>query len=259
MSELQAYAQQALQLIDLTSLNLDDTEQTIIDLCTAANTDYGHVAAVCVYPKFVALARGTLDKLGLTNVKVATVTNFPSGEESLTAIIKETNKAVADGADEVDVVLPYRAFMKGDLEHCEQVLTKSKAACGDKTLLKVIIESGEMLDDSFIKAASEFAIDCGVDFIKTSTGKVPVNATLEAADIMLAAINTNNPNVGFKAAGGIRTANEAKSYLKLAEDKLGNDWINPAHFRFGASSLLGNLVDCLNGKQTTSEAGTSTY
>lgn len=259
MTELQAYAKQALQLIDLTSLNLDDTDQTIIDLCTAADTKYGHVAAVCVYPKFVALARSTLDKLGLKDVKVATVTNFPSGEESLSTIVKETKKAVADGADEVDVVLPYRGFMKGDLEHCEQVLTESKAICGDKTILKVIIESGEMLDDSFIKAASEFAIDCGVDFIKTSTGKVPTNATIEAAEIMLKAIHDNNPKVGFKAAGGIRNADEAMTYIKLAESIMGKDWVTPLNFRFGASSLLTNLIDCLDGNLNSTTATTNAY
>jgi deoxyribose-phosphate aldolase len=113
-------------------------------------------------------------------------------------------------------------------------------------LLKVIIESGELKDPALIRRASEICIDAGADFIKTSTGKVPVNATLEAAEIMLKVIRDKNPNIGFKAAGGVKDAQTAKAYLDLAREILGNDWVGPNHFRFGASSLLGNLLAELN-------------
>ncbi len=258
MTELQRYAQKALGLIDLTSLNTNDTEQDIIDLCNKANTDFGSVAAVCVYPKFVKVARSSLNANGLNHVKVATVTNFPEGKDSLDAIIELTERAIADGADEIDVVLPYEAFIKGDLEHCEQVITESKLLCSGPTLLKVIIESGKLKDPSVIKAASEFCVDCGADFIKTSTGKVEVNATLEAAEIMLKVIKQNNKEIGFKAAGGIRTAEEAMTYIKLAEDINGLDWIHTQHFRFGASGLLSDLTATLSGTRDSNNT-TDTY
>ena len=258
MNELQRYAKQALSLIDLTSLNLDDTEQDIIKLCHKAQTPYGHVAAVCVYPQFVSVARRSLNDLGLENVKVATVTNFSHGTDSIDEVIAQTEQAINDGADEIDVVLPYQAFTNGDLDHCEQVLIESKKRCNGPTLLKVIIESGELAEPNLIKAASEFCIDCGTDFIKTSTGKVKVNATLESAEIMLTAIVENDTKVGFKAAGGIRTAVDAMAYLKLAENLLGKEWISPMQFRFGASGLLADIVATLNG-DTAKDTNSSNY
>lgn len=252
MKDYQAYARQALGLMDLTSLNDDDTNDVIIELCNSTITDFGHVAAVCVYPKFVALAKKTLTQLGMHDVKVATVTNFPLGDQDIDQIIAETEQAILDGADEIDVVLPYKDFINGNLKRCEDVLVQSKQACADHNVLKVIIESGELGDLNTIKAASEFAIDCGADFIKTSTGKVPVNATLEAADVMLNVIKQNGGRVGFKAAGGIRTADDAKAYLIQAEQILGSDWVKSSNYRFGASGLLSSLKDTMSGKVGTS-------
>lgn len=250
MTDLQTYSKKALGLIDLTSLNLDDTDADIVQLCHQALTEYGHVAAVCVYPKFVGLARRTLDELDLNDVKVATVTNFPSGTLDIQTVLQETESAIGDGADEIDVVLPYSDFIKGNLEHCEQILTESKQACADHTVLKVIIESGMLDDVATINAASEFAIDCGADFIKTSTGKVKINATLESAEAMLTAIKNNGAQVGFKAAGGIKTSEDAMAYIKQAESLMGPDWVSARNYRFGASSLLGNLVSTLSGDHT---------
>ncbi|WP_263081462.1 deoxyribose-phosphate aldolase [Endozoicomonas sp. Mp262] len=246
----------ALQLMDLTSLNEDDTPETIIALCKQAKTEAGHPAAVCVYPQFVPVAKKTLAELGLNDMTVATVTNFPDGKEDVSQAVAETRSAVAAGADEVDVVFPYRALVAGNDSIGGELVRCCKEACGDKALLKVIIETGELKDTQLIRKASDICINAGADFIKTSTGKVKQNATLESARIMLEAIrDSGKTDVGFKPAGGIRTAEEATAHLELAEEILGEDWIDRSHYRFGASSLLGNLLVTLglkSGKEDTS-------
>ncbi|WP_111414428.1 deoxyribose-phosphate aldolase [Billgrantia lactosivorans] len=245
MTELQQAARQALALMDLTSLNDDDSDAVIRELCARANTPAGHPAAVCVYPAFVHTAREALAEQGLAGkVKVATVTNFPHGEADIERAAAETRAAVAAGADEVDVVFPYRALMAGDAEVGRELVAACKRECGDK-VLKVILETGELKDAGLIDRAGMLAIDGGADFLKTSTGKVAVNATLDAAKILLTAIKASGRDVGFKAAGGVRTAEDAAAYLRLAEQVMGADWVTPAHFRFGASGLLGNLLESL--------------
>ncbi|BBI49224.1 hypothetical protein HORIV_16450 [Vreelandella olivaria] len=173
------------------------------------------------------------------------------------AAARETRDAVASGAHEVDVVFPYRALMAGDEETGLELVEMCKAACAGQALLKVIIESGELKEPALIKRASELAIEGGADFIKTSTGKVAINATLEAAEIMLKAIKASGQDVGFKAAGGVKTAEDAAEYLALANNIMGPGWATPAHFRFGASSLLGNLLATLTGNTNaaTTEGG----
>jgi deoxyribose-phosphate aldolase len=185
MPDLQQAAQLALQLMDLTTLNDNDTDKSVIALCQQAKTAAGSTAAVCVYPRFVPIARKTLRQIGAENVRIATVTNFPHGNDDIEIAVAETRAAVAYGADEVDVVFPYKALMTGDQTVGFELVKACKAACGEAVLLKVIIESGELKTPELIRLASEIAIDAGADFIKTSTGKVPVNATLEAAKIML--------------------------------------------------------------------------
>jgi deoxyribose-phosphate aldolase len=180
---------------------------------------------------------------------VATVTNFPDGGDDIDSAVNETREAVAAGANEVDVVLPYRALLDGDIQVCHNLVTACKAACGQGVQLKVIIESGELTDATHIRQASEIAIAAGADFIKTSTGKVTVNATLEAAEVMIQAIRDSGRSVGFKAAGGIKTTEDAHAYLQLAERIMGPDWVSPGTFRFGASSLLNNLLATLGEKQ----------
>ncbi|TXR54102.1 deoxyribose-phosphate aldolase [Reinekea thalattae] len=253
MSQLTATAEQALKLMDLTSLNEDDTTAIITQLCHQASTPVGHPAAVCVYPAFIKTALQTLAANGLDDVKVATVTNFPHGNDDVALAVSETRAAVADGAHEVDVVFPYRALMAGNEQVGFDLVSQCKQACGESALLKVIIESGELASAELIKQASEISIQAGADFIKTSTGKVPVNATPEAAEIMLNAIKASGKDVGFKAAGGVRNAEDAGVYLQLASDILGADWINTRHFRFGASSLLNNLLQTLGH---SSQSGT---
>ncbi|MCS2609584.1 deoxyribose-phosphate aldolase [Halomonas dongshanensis] len=239
-------AQRALTLMDLTSLNDDDTDAAIEALCQRAKTPFGTPAAVCVYPQFVVTARRALTAHNLNGtVKIATVTNFPGGGDDPMAAARETREAVASGADEVDVVFPYRALMAGDEALGLELVELCKAACGGQALLKVIIESGELATPALIQRASELAIEGGADFIKTSTGKVAVNATLDAAEIMLNAIKASGKPVGFKAAGGVRNAAEADAYLTLADDVMGPGWATAERFRFGASSLLGNLLETL--------------
>ncbi len=253
---LQAAARQALSLMDLTSLNDDDTEASIIALCRAADTRFGTPAAVCIYPRFIGVARQALNERGISGrVSIATVTNFPHGHDDIELAVRETRAAVAAGADEVDLVFPWRALLAGNEQLGLMLVRACRAACGEATL-KVIIESGELQEPRVIRRAAELAIEGGADFIKTSTGKVPVNATLASADVMLRAIRDSGQDVGFKAAGGVRTAEDAQQYLRLAANVMGADWINPRHFRFGASSLLDNLLQTLGeGDARAQETG----
>jgi deoxyribose-phosphate aldolase len=177
-------------------------------------------------------------------VAVATVVNFPAGTDPADRVAADTAAAVAAGAGEVDVVLPYRAWLGGDAEHAARVLAAARAETTGRTL-KVIIETGELPDRSAIDRAAMFAIEHGADFVKTSTGKTPVSATPEAAEIVLEAIAVSGRPVGFKASGGIRTVADAATYLQLADDIMDPDWATPATFRFGASSLLDALQAAL--------------
>ena len=255
MPDLQQAAQLALQLMDLTTLNDNDTDKSVIALCQQAKTAAGSTAAVCVYPRFVPIARKTLRQIGAENVRIATVTNFPHGNDDIDIAVAETRAAVAYGTDEVDVVFPYKALMAGDQAVGFELVKACKAACGESVLLKVIIESGELKTPELIRLASEIAINAGADFIKTSTGKVPVNATLEAAKIMLDVIKEKNPAVGFKAAGGVKNAAQAAEYLALATSILGDKWISTRTFRFGASSLLADLLATLGHQSQAASSG----
>lgn len=246
------WAKLALSLMDLTSLNEDDTDDVIRILCGSADTPFGRPAAVCVYSRFVNTAKTALADNG---VKVATVANFPHGGDNVAAVAQEVQAIVATGADEIDVVLPYRALMNGNEALAAALVAQSKAACGNRPL-KVIIESGELKTPTLIQRASEIAIKNGADFVKTSTGKVTVNATLEAAEIILNTIKASGKHVGFKAAGGVRSVEDAKAYLQLAQNIMGDDWVSTNTFRFGASGLLGSLLATLTD-ETPSENITS--
>lgn len=240
------YARRALASMDLTSLGTDDTEEKITALCKRAVTPAGAVAAVCVYDAFVPLCRKAL---GGSGVQVATVCNFPHGGTDIEAAEAEAKAQVASGAQEVDVVLPYKAYL-GDSRGTALSLIKAvKGACGAGARLKVILETGELGEPSVIRDASLDCIAAGADFIKTSTGKVAVGATLEAAAVMLSVISsvqrsTDRP-LGFKPAGGISTVRDAAAYLYLADAIMGEGWATPVTFRFGASSLLGSVMETL--------------
>ncbi|QLB18566.1 deoxyribose-phosphate aldolase [Mannheimia granulomatis] len=251
-------AKLSLSLMDLTTLNDNDTDEKVVSLCQQAKTLFGTPAAVCVYPRFVPIARKALKAEGIEQVRIATVTNFPHGNDDIEIAVTETKAAIAYGADEVDVVFPYKALMAGEETIGFELVKQCKAVCAENNvLLKVIIETGELQTTELIRKASEISIQAGADFIKTSTGKVAVNATLEAARIMLETIRDLGvaERVGFKAAGGVKTTEEAAQYLELAGSILGKDWINASHFRFGASSLLANLLATLNNEQQQSVQG----
>lgn len=242
MSDRAKVARQALRLLDFTNLDEDCDEQAIDDLARRAVTPHGMVAALCVYPKWVARA---LARRPSPAIRVATVANFPAGSTDVAAALRTTEEALAAGADEVDVVLPWRALLAGDLETPAELVRRSKALFPPGRLLKVILETGELKTDTAIATASRIALDEGADFLKTSTGKVRVNATPGAAQIMLEAIRECGRPAGFKASGGIRVTGEAEAYLGLAAMIMGEEWISPATFRFGASSLLADLLAVL--------------
>lgn len=258
MTDVTAAALRALKLMDLTTLNDDDTDAKVIALCHQAKSPAGNTAAICIYPRFIPIARKTLREQGTPDIRIATVTNFPHGNDDIDIALAETRAAIAYGADEVDVVFPYRALIAGNAEVGAQLVKACKQACAaDNVLLKVIIETGELKDAALIRQASEIAIDAGADFIKTSTGKVAVNATPEVAEIMMTVIRDKGvkAQVGFKPAGGVRTAEDAAIYLKLADDLLGSDWADARHFRFGASSLLASLLNAAGHQVESSKSG----
>jgi deoxyribose-phosphate aldolase len=223
-------------LVDLTSLTGEETDADIAALCEQAQTPAGPVAAVCVYGPYVARAVAGLEGAG---IPVAAVANFPEGDLDADRAVRETEQAVQDGAREVDVVLPWRAFLAGDRAGAMAVIEATREAC--PVLLKVILESGRLQEPDVIGAAARDALAVGADFVKTSTGKLQPAATLPAAAVMLEAVRDHGIG-GFKASGGIRTAEDAAAYLELADALFGPGWATPATFRFGASSLLDDLL-----------------
>ena len=239
-------AQKVLGLIDLTSLNSNDSSDSISMLCKNAVTPYGNVPAICIYSQFISDA---LYNLKDTGIKIATVTNFPHGMSDVELAILETKLAIERGADEIDLVLPYHHIKQGKLIEAAKMVKEVKKTCGNKTL-KVIIESGELRTDKLIEIASILSIENGADFIKTSTGKVAINATLEATEVMLNSIKKAGGKCAFKAAGGVRLVSEAKDYLDLTARIMGAEWINSNTFRFGASSLLGDVLNVLSGRES---------
>lgn len=237
-------AQRALGLVDLTDLNDNSNEAAIDNLCARAQTDHGPVAAICIWPRLIAHAKNQLTG---TNIPIATVVNFPGGNEPIEKVEADTLQAIKDGADEIDLVIPYAALISGNTDAGQKMVDAIRQATSGKALLKTILETGELKDEELIRSASELAIAAGADFIKTSTGKVTVNATLESAEIMLQAIADSGKQVGFKPAGGIKTTEDCGAYLELADRILGPEWASPKTFRFGASSVLGDLLAALEG------------
>lgn len=235
----------ALSLLDLTNLTEDCTPEQIAALCQKAHTQYGDTAAICIWPRFVAQARAAFG--ASQSIRIATVVNFPSGDLSVATVVDETTRAIRDGADEIDLVIPYRKFIAGDEAAVSEMIAAVREVCNAPVLLKVILETGELKDKALIRRASEIAITEGADFIKTSTGKVAINATLEAADIMLQAIRDSRKKVGFKPAGGVGTVEDATLYLRLAETIMQPNWAMPSTFRFGASGILDDILNVLAG------------
>lgn len=248
-SDLANVARRALVCLDLTNLQEDCDEAAIADLCRRAKTPEGSVAAVCIWPKFVPQAKGLLIHTG---VRVATVVNFPGGDERVEAVKADTRDALGDGADEIDLVVPWREVAGGNAAAVAATVREIKDVCGDAPL-KAILETGELADPVLIALAAEAALDGGADFLKTSTGKVRVNATPEAAEILLDAIARHGGTSGFKAAGGVHTTAEAAVYLALADRILGPGWAGPRRFRIGASGLLDALLATLKGDEASGD------
>ncbi len=246
----------ALNMIDLTTLEGKDTEGKVRQMCYKAMhpadgiPGLPTVAAVCVYPTFVKIAKKAL---GDSKVKVASVaTAFPSGNSTLEIKISDTKLAVNDGADEVDMVISRGEFLSGNYNFVFDEIAAIKEACG-KARLKVILETGELGALDNVRKASDIAILAGADFIKTSTGKIQPAATMPVTLVMLQAINDHyhktGKMIGMKPAGGISSAKGALQYLVMLHETLGNKWMTNEWFRFGASSLANDIILQLGKEQ----------
>lgn len=248
----------AISMIDLTTLEGADTAGKVRSLCAkGANPDPSdrttpQVAAICVYSDMAATAKRALAAGGGAGIKVASVaTAFPSGRAALSVKLADTREAVAAGADEIDMVIDRGAFLSGAYGKVFEEIQAVKEACArpqgqEPAHLKVIFENGELSTYDNIRRASWLAMLAGADFIKTSTGKVAVNATLPNTLLMLEAVRdfraATGTQIGVKPAGGIRTSKDAIRYLVVVNETAGPDWLNPDLFRFGASSLLNDLL-----------------
>lgn len=226
-----------IQLIDYTRLEDNDTSDAMSNFCQQAITPQGPVAAVCVYPQFIKLAKSIA-----TNVPIATVVNFPNGAANTETTCAEIRHVLSLGADEIDVVMPYHLIMAGKHDEAYQFLLQIRTACQDIPL-KVILETGALKEAQEIALAADIAINADANFIKTSTGKIETGATSTAVCTMLTALKNNSKNCGIKISGGIRTKAQAIEYLKLIEEVMGSAWINNNNVRIGASQLLGTLLE----------------
>lgn len=235
-------ARRILPLLDLTSLRGDESDREIEALCERAVRHA--VAAVCVFPRQLGTARRALAG---SSVRLATVAGFPAGGDDITATAEEAGAAVSAGAREVDVVAPLAALREGDVASVSELVEACRAAVGATVTLKLILETGLLRDAALVTAAARAAVMAGVDFLKTSTGKIPEGATLEAAALLLQVIDETGGRVGLEVAGGLRTSADAAPYLALVDATLGADWVSPARLRFGASALLDDLVGVATG------------
>lgn len=247
----------AISMMDLTTLDAKDTPGKVKQLCAKAirpdesMPDIPSAAAVCVYPNMVAIAKKALAG---TKINVAAVaTAFPSGMSTRDVKIRETKFAVAEGADEIDMVISRGKFLAGEYSYVFDEIAAIKEACGNAHL-KVILETGELSTLDNVRKASDLAMHAGADFIKTSTGKIQPAATLPVTLVMLEAIRDFYYNegkmIGMKPAGGISTAKLALQYLVMVRETLGEAWLSPDYFRFGASSLANDLLMQIKKQQT---------
>ena len=247
----------AMSMIDLTTLEAKDTPGKVIQLCNKAMHPHDsiagipQVAAVCVYPNMVRIAKKSLAK---SKIHVAAVsTAFPSGMSSRKVKLEETKWAVNEGADEIDMVISRGKFLAGEYNYVYDEIAAVKEACGNAHL-KVILETGELSTLDNVRKASDIAMHAGADFIKTSTGKIQPAATLPVTLVMLEAIRdfyyATGKKIGMKPAGGIATSKLAIHYLVVLRETLGNGWMNADMFRFGASSLANDILMQLVKEQT---------
>ena len=233
-------AARILPLLDLTALGDDATSATVETVCARAQE--AGVAAVCVWPRFLPIAKARLAHSG---VRLATVANFPDGSDDIARAARETADALLAGADEVDVLAPVRAVLDGDLGLLTELVQACRSKAPERTL-KVILETGRLAEPARIAAAARAAVMAGADFLKTSTGKGAPGASLEAAAVLLAVIEEAEGRVGLKVAGGIGTTRDAAQYLYLVDHIMGRGWTAPETLRFGASALLDDLLRLLS-------------
>lgn len=241
-----------ISLIDLTTLNGNDTEDKVLSLCKKAvnvedkNLGIPKVGAICVYPNFASLVSKNLKGTGVQTAVVAT--GFPSGQTFREVKLLEVEKAVEYGAEEIDMVISRGLFLEEKFKEVSEEIKAVKNACGSAHL-KVILETGELEDLSHVYKASKIAIDAGADFIKTSTGKIKPAATETAFLVMTDAIkahyNETGKKIGIKPAGGISDADTALNYYAIVKDNLGEEWLNNDFFRIGASRLLDDILQTL--------------
>ncbi len=252
VSEPEAWADAAriaLRCLDLTSLNEQDGEADIDRLCARARGRCGDVAAVCVWPRLAAHARRQLP----ASIRVAAVANFPTGDSEVGAVLEQVQAIAAADAQEVDVVLPWRALLAGDDAAALRLLQAVRAASAGLTL-KVILETGALQAPARIEHASRLALVAGADFLKTSTGKLPVGATLPAAAAMLRALR-GHAQAGLKLSGGLRRVADLLPYFELIESERGVAALQPQRLRIGASSLLDDIEARLGDSTRTAPAG----
>ena len=246
-----------LSMIDLTTLEGKDTPEKVKRLCYKAQhlddsiEGLPNVAAVCVYPTLVAVAKKELKESGINVASVATA--FPSGQSTLEVKLEDTKFAVNEGADEVDMVISRGKFLAGEYNFVFDEIAAVKQACG-KAHLKVILETGELDTLENVRKASDIAMHAGADFIKTSTGKISPAATMDVVYVMLNAIKDFHTEtgikIGMKPAGGISTAKKSLQYLVMLKETLGDEWMNKEFFRFGASSLANDILMQLKKQET---------
>lgn len=246
-----------LSMVDLTTLEGKDTPAKVKQLCYKAQhlhdsyADLPNVAAVCVYPTLVRVAREALGESGINVAAVATY--FPSGQSSLQVKLDDTRYAVDEGANEIDMVISRGKFLSGEYNYIFDEIAAVKETCGEAHL-KVILEVGELDTYDDVRLASDIAIDAGADFIKTSTGKIPKAASIPVTLVMLYAIRDHylktGKRIGMKPAGGISNSKLALHYLVMVKETLGADWLTPDLFRFGASSLANDVLMQLEKQRT---------
>lgn len=250
-TERREMALRALLSLDLTNLEDECDEAAIKRLAGRAITAHGPVAAVCVWPRFVGAAHRLLAHRG---VRIATVVNFPAGDDDPGEIADLTENAVEAGAHEIDMVIPYQAFLEGHEESVITVVKRVRRAAGRGVLVKAILETGVLEKEERIRRAAELALEGGADFLKTSTGKTHAGATLRTARTMLEVIRDSGAPAGLKPAGGVRTTADAVNYLDLADEVMGEGWATPRTFRIGASGALDALIATLDGKDEETQA-----
>lgn len=246
MMNRQALARRAIPLLDLTDLSESCGPGQVEVLARRAMSLPLLPAAICIWPQYVGVARRML---GDAAIRVATVINFPAGGEDLERAVSDTQEALSDGAQEIDLVLPWRACLAGRWEIANDMVAAVAECLPKGTILKVILETGELRDPQIMMATGRLAINAGAHFLKTSTGKTPVSATPEAARVLLRCIADAGRPCGFKASGGLRTLEDAALYLDLADEIMGPGWATPKTFRFGASSLLDVLLAELDARE----------